>query len=146
MLCLLAAKPCSTPMIKNMKNMFNEGSPLKDITSYQRLVGRLIYLTNTRPDITYVVQFLSQFMHAPILEHHIATHRVLRYIKGAPRQGLFFPSHSNLQLKSFCDSNWETCLQTRRSTTWFCVFLSSSLISSKSKKKSTISLSSSEVE
>jgi len=53
---LLAGKPCSTPMVKNMKNVFNEGRPLEDITSYQRLFGRLIYLTNTRPDISYVVQ------------------------------------------------------------------------------------------
>jgi len=81
---VLAGKPCSTPMVKNMKNMFNVGSSLEDITFCQRLVGRLIYLTNTRPDISYVVQFLSHFMHAPTLEHHAATHRVLRYIKGAP--------------------------------------------------------------
>jgi len=143
---LLARKPCSTLMVKNIKNMFNEGSPLEDITSYQRLVGRLIYLTNTRPDISYVVQFLSQFMHAPTLEHHTAAHRVLRYIKGTPGQGLFFPSHSNLQLKGFCDSDWATCPQTRRSTTGFCVFLGSSLINWKSKKQSTVSRSSSEAE
>ena len=123
---LLVVKPCSTLIIKGMKNIFNEGNPLEDITSYQRLIERLIYLTNKRPDISYVMQFFSQFMHAPTLEHHIATHRVLRYIKGAPEQGLFFPSHSNLQLKGFCDSEWATCPSTRRSTTGFCVFLDSS--------------------
>jgi len=98
---LLAAKPCATPMMKDTKNMFQEGIPVKDVTAYQRLIGRLIYLTNTRPDISYCVQFLSQFLRAPTSEHHKATHRLLRCIKGTPGQGLFFPANSHLQLKGF---------------------------------------------
>jgi len=126
---LLASKTCATPITKDIKNMFEDGTPLKDITPYQWLIGRLLYLTNTRPDIGYAVQFLSQFIQAPTEEHLTAANCVLRYIKTAPGQGLFFPSNSNLQIKGFCDSDWATCPNSRRSTTGFCVFLGSSLIS-----------------
>jgi len=116
-------------MMKDTKNMFQEGLPIKDVTTYQRLIGRLLYLTNTRPDISYCVQFLSQFVRAPTSEHHSVAHRVLRYIKGTSGQELFFSASSDLQLKGYCDSDWASCPQTRRSTTGFCVFLGSSLIS-----------------
>jgi len=67
-------------------------------------------------------------MCGPTSEHHNVAHRVLRYNKGAPRQGLFFSSNSSLQLKGFCYSNWENFPRTRRSMIGFCVFLISFLI------------------
>ena len=143
---LLASKACATLITKDTKGLFEGGVPLKDITPYQRLIGRLLYLTNTRPDIGYVAQFLSQFIQSPTKEHLATANRVLRYIKAAPGQGLFFPSNSTLQIKGFCDSDWATCPNTHRSTIGLCVFLGSSLKSWKSKKQSTISRSSSKVE
>jgi len=92
-------------MMKDTKDMFREGIPIKDVNDYQRLIGRLIYLTNTRPDISYCVQFLSQFLRAPTSEHHSAAHRVLHYIKGTPGQRLFFLANFDVQLKGFCDSD-----------------------------------------
>jgi len=83
-------------------------------------------------------------MHVPTLEHHHVAHRILRYIKGTPRRGLFFPSSSNLQTKWFCDLDWATFPQRTRSTTRFYVFLGSLLISWKSKKQSIVSQFSSE--
>jgi len=143
---LLAAKPCSTPITKDIKHLFKDGTPMEDINAYQRLIGKLLYLTNTRPDISYAIQFLSQFLRAPTTDHYNAAQRILRYIKSAPGKGMFFPNNSSLQLKGFSDSDWATYPQTRRSVTGFCVFVGSSLICWKSKKQSTVSRSSSEAE
>lgn len=130
---MLASKPTSTPMIKGNNSLYDDAAPKYDPTAYRRLVGRLLYLTTTRPDISFVVQHLSQFMQSPTEPHYDAALRILYYIKACPAQGLFFPVDSSLQLKAFSDSDWATCLATRRSIIGFCIFLGSSLISWKSK-------------
>ncbi|XP_019172661.1 PREDICTED: uncharacterized protein LOC109168061 [Ipomoea nil] len=124
----------------------DEGEPLGDNTQYKRIIGKLLYLTITRPDISFATQELSQFLDKPTHLHLQAAHRVLRYIKAAPGQGLFFPSSSDLQLKFFSDSNWGACIDTRKSVTGFCTFMGNALISWKSKKQATVSKSSSEAE
>ncbi|XP_031096867.1 uncharacterized protein LOC116001110 [Ipomoea triloba] len=142
----LDCKPVSTPMVPGHHLDKDNGTPLSDAGSYKRLVGRLLYLTATRPEITYVVQQLSQFVDAPTNEHFTAAHRILRYINKAPGQGIFYPKGDHLQLKVFSDSDWATCSTTRKSITGFCVFLGSALISWRSKKQATVSRSSSEAE
>jgi len=72
--------------------------------------------------------------------------RVLRYIKGTPRQGLFLPSENNLTLNAYCNSDWGGCHTTRHSDSGYCVFLRSSLISWKSKKQTNVSRSSAKAE
>ncbi|XP_061352754.1 uncharacterized mitochondrial protein AtMg00810-like [Gastrolobium bilobum] len=124
----------------------NHGTPCHEPAVYRRLVGRLLYLTNTRPDISFVVQQLSQFVAHPMQSHFDAATRVMRYLKGSPCKGILFPSQNSLHLSGFTDANWATCPNTRKSTTVFCVFLGSSLISWKSKKQSTVSRSSAEAE
>ena len=103
-----------------------------------------MYLIVSRPDITYSVHVLRWFMHQPCKFHMEVALRVVRYLKNAPGQGLFFSSNSDFRLRAYCDSNWAGCPITRRSTTGYCVFLGPSLISWRSKHKKTVSLSSAE--
>ncbi|XP_070673914.1 uncharacterized mitochondrial protein AtMg00810-like [Malus domestica] len=143
---LMGARPDKFPIEQNLKLTPIDGALLDDPTKYRRLVGRLIYLTVTRPDIVFSVRALSQFMHEPRKPHWDAALRILRYIKGTPGQVLLFPVSDNLELKAFCDSNWGACHATRRSVTGYCVFLGNSLISWKSKKQDNVSRSSAEAE
>jgi hypothetical protein len=101
----LAAKPAKFPMEPNVHFSATDGVLLEDPTAYRRLIGRLLYLTTTRPDLTYSVHTLSQFMQYPRQPHMAAALRVLRYVKSAPGQRLFFPSSSPCYLKAFCDSD-----------------------------------------
>lgn len=143
---LMASKPITTPMTKGTRLTQQGGNPLADPASYRRLIGKLLYLSQTRPDISFCVQQLSQFMGHPTSLHHEAAIRVLKYLKHTPAHGLFLPCSSSLQLKSFSDSDWASCPDSRRSITGYCIFLGDSLISWKSKKQATVSRSSSEAE
>uniref|UniRef100_A0A6N2MH16 Integrase catalytic domain-containing protein n=1 Tax=Salix viminalis TaxID=40686 RepID=A0A6N2MH16_SALVM len=123
-----------------------DSDTLKDPTQYRRLIGKLIYLTITRPEITYAVNTLSQFMQEPKLHHLKASRQILQYLKNTPGQGLLFPAKGQLNLVSYCDADWAKCVVTRRSVTGYCIFLGQSLISWKSKKQVTVSRSSAEAE
>ncbi|XP_019439013.1 PREDICTED: uncharacterized protein LOC109344716 [Lupinus angustifolius] len=133
-------------MIKTTPLHQNDSTPFHDPMLYRQLIGRLLYLTNTRPDISFATQQLSQFMATPTINHYKAITRVLRYLKGSPSQGLFYPTSSTVQLKGFIDSDWATCPDTRKSVSGYCMFLGDSLVSWKSKKQTTVSRSSSEAE
>ncbi|XP_038879273.1 uncharacterized mitochondrial protein AtMg00810-like [Benincasa hispida] len=144
----LEAKPATTPMDPNLKLSKNEGELLKadDITCYRRLIGRLIYLQISRPDICFVVHRLSQFIHSPTKAHLNAAHHLLRYLKRYPGQGILISPITSFHLKAFVDADWGSCPVTRRSITGFCIFLGASIISWKSKKQVTVSRSSAEAE
>lgn len=68
-----------------------------------------MYLTITRPDLSYAVNYASQFMDKPRVPHLKAVHRILQYLKGSPGQGLFYSAASESSIKAFCDSDWATC-------------------------------------
>ncbi|XP_019056420.1 PREDICTED: uncharacterized protein LOC109116082 [Tarenaya hassleriana] len=142
----LACKPVSTPLDPAIRLSKNSGDPLSDITGYRRLIGRLLYLTITRPDIAYVVHKLSQYLSCPTSAHLSAAQRVVRYLKSNPGQGVFYSVTSSLCLNAFADADWASCLDSRRSVSGFCVFLGDSLISWKAKKQTTVSRSSTEAE
>ncbi|XP_048501248.1 uncharacterized mitochondrial protein AtMg00240-like [Beta vulgaris subsp. vulgaris] len=92
-----------------------EGPVFDDPEKYRRLMGRLIYLAVTRPDLAYSVHILSQFMQVPKVIHWEAALRVVRYLKKNPGQGILFRSDSDLRLEGWCDSDWASCPLTRRS-------------------------------
>ena len=85
---MTTCKPCKVPMEQNLKLSKYHGQLLPDPRIYRRLVGRLLYLTITRPDLAYLVHKLSQFMSKPRKPHLDATYKVLLYIKGCPSQGI----------------------------------------------------------
>ena len=140
---LLGTTPIDTPMERGLK-LSDKGDLLKDLGHYRRLVGRLIYLTVSRPNITYFVHVLRRFMHQPCKLHMEAALRVVRYLKNAPGQGLFFFSNIDFRLRAYCDPDLAGCPITRRSTTGYCVFFGPSLVSWRSKRQKTVSLSSAE--
>lgn len=142
----LEAKPSSIPFDPNLKLSPTDGELLPDPTSYRRLIGRLIYLTNTRPDISFAVQHLSQFVSKPLVPHYQAATKVLRFLKSSPTKGIYLSASSPLKLCAFADSDWARCPTTRKSITGFCVVLGNSLLCWKSKKQNTVSRSSTEAE
>ncbi|KAK3014590.1 hypothetical protein RJ639_009823 [Escallonia herrerae] len=143
---LSASKPAAFPMEQNHSLALPGGPLLSDPGPYRRLIGRLVYLTITRPDICYAVHVLSQFMQSPHSQHWDTALRVLRYLKAAPGQGLFLPADSPLQIYAFCDSDWASYPLTRRSVTGYFVSLENSPISWRTKKQPTVSRSSAEAE
>ena len=143
---LLHCRPLKLPMDSHLKLTTDAGEALSSAEPYQKLIGKLIYLTITRPDIAYTVHVLSQFMHQPTSVHYQAAIRVLRYLAGSKEQGILLASQTNAQLTAFCDSDWAGCPVTRRSTSGFCVLLGSSPISWKAKRQSVVARSSAEAE
>jgi len=105
----------------------------EDICLYHMLIGRLLYLTNTRKHICFVVHQLSRFLSAPINIHYKAACRVIRYLEVCPGKGLFFPKSSTIQLLGFTYADWVGCVDTRY-IIGLCLFLGLSLISWHTKK------------
>jgi hypothetical protein len=139
-------KLCETPAVVGAKMKIDDGVPLLDPTPYRQLVGSLMYLSITRPDISHAVHTASQFQHAPTSVHMSAILRIVRYIKGTLNKGVFLSSSSELKLIAYTDSDWGGDPNNHHSTTGFCVFLGDSLISWRCKKQQKVSLSSTEAE
>uniref|UniRef100_A0A2N9FB60 Integrase catalytic domain-containing protein n=1 Tax=Fagus sylvatica TaxID=28930 RepID=A0A2N9FB60_FAGSY len=139
-------KILDTPIEFNARLTPSSGELLPDPTLYRQLVGSLVYLTVTRPDISYAVHQVSQFMSAPRSTHYAAVLRILRYLKGTLFHGLHFSAQSPLTLRAYSDADWAGDPTDRRSTTGYCFLLGSSLISWRSKKQSVVARSSTEAE
>nr|CAN61640.1 hypothetical protein VITISV_021909 [Vitis vinifera] len=142
---MIDAKPISTPFVVG-QHLSAEGTLFSDPTLFRSLAGALQYLTITRPDLSFSVNSIFQFMHAPTEDHFRALKRILRYVKGTAHHGLQLHKQSTRDLLGYSDADWAGCPDTRRSTTGYAIFFGANLISWSSKKQSTVSRSSAEAE
>jgi hypothetical protein len=139
------AKPYPTPCTSGKRLIASDGDPLPDASLYRHIVGALQYCTLTRPDISFSVNQLCQFLHCSTIAHLSAAKRVLRYLKGTLDHGLLF-TKGPLRLHAYYDSDWAGDPSDRRSTGGYGIFLGSSLISWQAKKQPVVSRSSTEAE
>ncbi|XP_019234850.1 PREDICTED: uncharacterized protein LOC109215273 [Nicotiana attenuata] len=139
-------QPVSSPLDPAQKLQANTGAVISIPTLYRYLIGKLNYLTQTRTVLSFTIQHLSQFMQDPRQPHLDAALRVLHYLLKDLGLGLFMTATASFKLQPFCESNWGTCPDSRRSVSAFYVSLGSSPISWKSKKQASISLTSAEAE
>ncbi|XP_026433814.1 uncharacterized protein LOC113331309 [Papaver somniferum] len=142
---MLDCRPCDTPIVKGARVSIHDGNKLEDASEYRTIVGSLQYLTTTRPDICFGVNYVSQFMHYPTDVHMQLVKRILRYLKGTLGLGIKLRRDGLQDLRAYTDSDWTGCPDTRRSTSCYAVFLGKNLISWSSKKQPTVSKSSVEV-
>ena len=145
----LGSRPVASPLEVDFQ-VNREGEkgnePYEDASQYRRLVGKLIYLTITRPDICYSVNQVSQHMQAPTVHHWNMVNRILKYLKGAPGQGIWMGCNKNTELVGYCDADYAGDHGDRRSTTGYCTFIGGNLVTWKSKKQKVVSMSSAESE
>jgi histone deacetylase 1/2 len=139
------ASSCPTPMVTG-RQFTIEGEPMSNPTLYRQAIGALQYLTNTRPDIAFAVNKLSQYMGSPTTDHWQGIKRILRYLHGTTNLGLHIKPSTDLDIAGFSDADWATSIDDRKSMAGQCVFLGETLISWASRKQKVVSRSSTESE
>lgn len=139
-------RPADTPIDPNQKLGDTKDGNLVNTTRYQKLVGKLIYLSHTRPDIAFAVSIVSQFMHSPYEVHLEAVYRILRYLKSTPGKGLFFKKSEQKTIEAYTNADWACSVIDRRSTSGYCTYIWGNLVTWRSKKQSVVARSSAEAE
>ena len=118
----LGVKPCGSPRVSGV-HLPREGETFKDPERYRRSVGKLNYLTVTRPDIAHLVSVVSQYMSSPIVNHWTTVEQILWYLKGGQGCGILYSNHGHNRLECFMDANWAGSKEDRRSTSGYCMFV-----------------------
>ena len=136
----------STPMITNWKKLHASDSELVDPTLYRQLIGCLMSLVNTRPDICFAFNTMSQFMCEPRKVHWVAAKHILRYLQGAMDFGLDYRQGDRVRLAGYTNSDWAGCASDRKSTSGCYFGLVSTVVSWVSRKQQSVALSSAEAE
>ena len=143
---MMASKSVATPIEQNHKLSEALGEKKVDRKMYQRLVGRLVYLPHTRPDIAYTVSVISQFMHDPREINLHTTYRVLHYLKAHLGKGILFKKTSDIALAIYTSADFVRSPLDKWSTIGNCTFLGGNLVSWRSKKQNAVARSSAEAE
>ena len=143
---MIDCKPVDTPVMVNHELSKDSKEGPTDRGRYQRLVGKLIYLSHTRPDVAYAVSLVSQFMHDPKQDHMEAALRIVRYLKGTAGMGMLFKKNGHFSISGYTDASWAGDLSDRRSTSGYFTFVGGNLVTWKSKKQKVVALSSAEAE
>jgi Reverse transcriptase (RNA-dependent DNA polymerase) len=141
----LGCKPASTPIDSKCKLNTEDGEPLEDINFFQQLVGKLIYLTVTRPDISYYISQINKFMHTLRTSHLEAINRILRYLKNTPGKGIWLKNNDSNEICGYFDADWTRSFD-RKSTIGFYTFVGGNIVTWRSKKQNIVARSSAEIE
>ncbi|KAL9264408.1 Retrovirus-related Pol polyprotein from transposon RE1-like protein [Drosera capensis] len=132
---MLDCKPADTPMIQNLKLCVDGNQIPTNKERYKRLVGKLIYLSYTRPDIAYAVGIINQFMHDPKEEHMDVVIKIIRYLKDTPGKGITFGKHGHTNIEGYFDADWVGNIVDRKSTIGYFIFVGGNLVTWRSKKR-----------
>ena len=124
----LGVKSCSSPMVPGV-HLTREGETFEDLERYRRLVGKLNYLTVTRPDIAYSFSVVSQYLSAPMVDHWATIEQILCYLKGASGRGILYSNHGHNRIECLSNADWARSKEDRRSSSGYCVFVGGNLTS-----------------
>jgi hypothetical protein len=145
---MMDCKPMAILMVTNLKKLHDAVTGLDPVypTQFRQLIGSLLYLVHTRPNIYYAVSAMSQFISSPKHIHWIALKYVLWYLRGTQDYGLRYTSSGGLLLHGFSDFDWEGSVQDQKSTSRLCFSMGSSMVSWSSRKQGWVALSTAEAE
>ncbi|XP_031101945.1 secreted RxLR effector protein 161-like [Ipomoea triloba] len=140
------SKSVRTPFPTHIKFHRDDDGKSVDPSAYRSMIGSLLYLTASRPDISFSVGACARYQANPKESHLIAVKRIIKYVKGTLELGIWYSSESSTQLVGFTDADWAGNIDDRKSTSGGCFYLGSNLVSWLSKKQNSISLSTAEAE
>ncbi|XP_050890814.1 uncharacterized mitochondrial protein AtMg00810-like [Lathyrus oleraceus] len=136
-----ACKDIATPMgLGTYLDQDESGTPI-DITKYRGMIGSLLYLTASRPDIMFSVCLSAQFQASPKESHLSAVKRIMKYLKGTSNVGLWYPKGSICSVVGFSDADYAGCKTDRKSTSGTCHIFGNTLVSWSCKKQASVALS-----
>jgi hypothetical protein len=139
-------KPVITPMQTSCKLSKDDDSKPTDQRKYRSMIGNLLYVTASRPNVMQAVGQVAGFQETPKESHVLAVKRIFKYLKGTKEFGLWYPKGKDLSLIAYTDADWASCINDRRSTSGATFYLSECLVSWLRKKQSSVSLSIAEAE